>query len=102
MNITKYHHSLFMGVRVLFHRQVNYNKEQQNIISVKEITKYCPLLPCYDDLNESKQVSRNILEPFKKNMDYMSESLNFTWHYENEPTTYNSFINSKIVLECRN
>ena len=102
MNITKYHHSLFMGVRILFHRQVNYNKKQQNIISVKEITKYCPLLPCYDDLKESKQVSRNILEPFKKNMDYMSESLNFTWHYENEPTTYNTFINNKIVLECRN
>ena len=91
-----------MATRVLFHRQVNYNKKYKNIISVKEITKYCPLLPCYDDLNESKQVSRNILEPFKKNMDYMSKSLNFTWHYENEPTTYNTFINNKIVLECRN
>ena len=102
MNITKYHHSLFMGVRVLFHRQVNYSNKHKNIISVKEITKYCPLLPCYDDLNESKQVSRNILEPFKKNMNYMSELLNLTWQYENEPTTYNTFINDKIIFECRN
>lgn len=102
MNITKYHHSLFMGVRVLFHRQVNYSNKHKNIISIKEITKYCPLLPCYDDLNESKQVSRNILEPFKKNMNYMSELLNFTWQYENEPTTYNTFINDKIIFECRN
>ncbi len=101
MNITKYHHSLFMIVRVLFHRQINYNKKRQNIISVKEITKYCPLLPCYDDLNESKQVSRNILEPFKKNMDFICKILNFTWKYENEPTTYNSFINNKIIFECR-
>ena len=102
MNITKYHHSLFMGVRILLHRQVNFNKKQRNVISVKEITKYCPLLPCYDDLNESKQVSRNILEPFKKNMDFMWEILNFTWKYENELTTYNSFINNKIIFECRN
>ena len=102
MNITKYHHSLFMGVRVLFHRQVNYSNKHKTIISVKEITKYCPLLSCYDDLNESKQVSRNILEPFKKNMNYMSELLNLTWQYENEPTTYNTFINDKIIFECRN
>ena len=102
MNITKYHHSLFMGVRVLFHRQVNYSNKYKNIISIKEITKYSPLLPCYNDLNESKQVSRNILEPFKKNMNYMSELLNLTWQYENEPTTYNAFINDKIIFECRN
>lgn len=102
MNITKYHHSLFMATRVLFHRQVNYNKKHKNIISVKEITKYCPMLPCYDDLDKSKQVSRNILEPFRKNMDYWSELFNYTWKYDNEPTTYNSFINSKIILECRN
>lgn len=102
MNIKNYYHSLFMGVRVLFHRQVNYSNKNKNIISIKEITKYCPLLPCYDDLNKSKQVLRNILEPFKKNMTYMSELLNFTWQYENEPTTYNTFFNDKIIFECRN
>ena len=78
ININKYRHSLFMGFRILLHRQVNFNKKLKNIISVKEIVKYCPTLPSYDKLNKSKQVKKNILDPFSNNMDYLNEILNIS------------------------
>lgn len=102
LDIKKYHHSLFMGFRVLLHRQVNFNKKQKNTISVKEIVKYCPLLPTYDELGKQKQITRNIYEPFKSNMDYMANELGFSWQYESNITTYLSFINNKIVLDSNN
>lgn len=102
LDIKKYHHSLFMGFRILLHRQVNYSKKQRDIISVKEIIKYCPLLPTYDELGKQKQITRNIYEPFKNNMDYLLNQLGFKWKYESNITTYISFINNKIVLESNN
>lgn len=102
LDIKKYHHSLFMAFRVLLHRQVNFNKKQKNIISVKEILKYCPQLPTYEDLGKQKQITRNIYEPFKNNMNYMANKLGFTWQYENNITTYLSFMANKVMLECRN
>lgn len=101
LDIKKYHHSLFMGFRILLHRQVNFNKKQKDILSVKEVIKYCPLLPTYDELGKQKQVSRNIYEPFKNNMDYITKALGFEWKYEDNITNYLSFTTNKIILKGR-
>ncbi len=102
LDIKNYHHSLFMGFRILLHKQVSFNKTFKNTLSVKEIVKYCSSLPTYDETKKQKQTTRGIITPFENNLNYVSKELSFKWQYAVAITTYNSFINNKIIFESNN
>ncbi len=102
LDIKNYHHSLFMGFRILLHQQVSFNKTFKNTLSVKEIVKYCSLLPTYDESKKQKQTTRATITPFENNLNYVSKELGFKWQYAVAITTYNSFINNKIIFESNN
>ena len=101
LDIKNYKHSVYLAYYILLNKKRNYNKVRQNIVSVKELVKYCPTLKSYDDLDEQKQVSRTIITPFKNNMDYLKNELGFEWDYAMKGTTYLSFINNKIVFDFK-
>lgn len=100
-NIRYFRHSIFIGNYLFLHRRRNQGKPNEFTISVKELLKNCPLIPKYEELDEQRQVHRTIIEPFKKNLDYLGQLLGFTWHYNNEPTKYLEFINEKIIFDMQ-
>lgn len=100
LDIKNYKHSVYLAYYILLNKKRNYNKARKNIISVKELVKYCPALKTYDELDEQKQVSRAIIKPFIKNMNYLANILNFKWNDDVEWQNYLSFINDKIVLNA--
>lgn len=103
LDIKNYKHSTFLGYYILLHRKRNYNNKNRNrnTISVKELIKNCPLLPKYEKLKQG-QVSRSIIKPFENNLNYLAKTFNFTWKYENEISSYISFLNNKIYFDFSN
>ncbi len=101
LDIKNYKHSVYLAYYILLNKKRNYNNVRKNIVSVKELVKYCPTLKTYDDLDEQKQVSRTIITPFKNNMDYLKNELGFEWDYANKGNTYLSFINNKIIFDFK-
>ena len=97
-------HSVFIGNYILIHKRRNKGKNNENIISVKELLKNCPLLPLYSELNqEQRQVKRAIISPFEKNLSFACGLLGIKWRYVNDvPLNYIDFIRSKISLDSNN
>ena len=102
LDIKNYRHSVFLGYYILLNQKRNYSNARKNIVSVKELVKYCPLLKSYDDLGKEKQITRTIIEPFKNNMNYLANQFNFKWQFSNEVNTYLSFLNNKIIFASKN
>lgn len=100
-DIRYYRHSVFIGNYILLHRRRNKGKKNENIISVKELLKNCPLLPVYSELNrEQRQVKRSIISPFEKNLSFACCLLGINWRYVDDvPLNYIDFIRAKIILD---
>lgn len=99
LDIKSYRHSAFLMYSLLLNRKRNYGKDRANYISVKELIKHCPLLPLYEELGEDKQITRSIISPFEKNMNYLATTFGFEWQYENEiNNTYIGFYQNKVLL----
>lgn len=99
LDIKNYRHSVYLAYYILLNKKRNYSKARQNIVSIKELVKYCPTLKTYDKLGKQKQVSRTIIEPFKNNMKYLATELGFKWNNTKEWQNYLSFINDTIVFD---
>ena len=101
IDIRYYKHSLFIGNYLYLHKRRNKGKKNENIISVKELIKNCPLLPKYEELDKKqRQVDRNIIKPFELNLNKLSKILNFNYSYLNgKPNNYNEFITNKIEFK---
>ena len=92
-------HSVFIGNYILLHQRRNKGKKNENIISVKELLKNCPLLPLYEDLSkEQRQVQRAIISPFEKNLLFACQLLGLNWQYDNKPNNYIDFTRAKIIF----
>lgn len=102
LDIKRYRHSSFLAFYIFLNQKRNYGKARMNIVSVKELVKYSPKLPTYEELEEQKQVSRNLVEPFKANMDYLAQELGFEWKYTNtDVKNYLSFMTNKVVFDFK-
>lgn len=98
-DVRYYKHSVFIGNKILLHQRLNKGKHNEKVISTKELVKYCPLLPTYDDLGKQKQVSRSIIKPFEANLTFTCRLLGTSWKYEETPTNYIEFMRSKIIFD---
>ena len=95
-------HSIFIANYILLHKRRNKGKRNENVVSIKELIKNCPILPKYEELSkEQRQVSRSIIKPFEMNLNFACKLLDMTWQYVDEPNNYIDFTRAKIVLECR-
>lgn len=102
-DVRYYRHSIFIGNYILLHQRRNKGKNNEFVISVKELVKNCPLLPLYENLKkEQRQVKKTIITPFENNLTFACSKLDLNWKYvDSEPTNYIDFIRSKIILESR-
>ncbi len=100
-NTRYYRHSLFIGNYIQLHKRRNKGKDNENIISVKELFKICPTLPNYDELSSSqKHTARAIITPFEKNLQYACDLIGVRWKYNTfvKPNNYIAFSRAKIEL----
>ena len=98
-DIRYYRHSVFIANYILLHKRRNKGKKTENVISVKELIKNCPLLPLYDELDkEQRQVYRSIIKPFDTNLKNACMFLGLNYRYDNTPKNYIDFTRSKIIF----
>ena len=88
-------HSSYFIRRISEHKRMNLGKTDENIIGVKTLINSSPIFPRYDETKGS-HFAQLILEPFERDMDILRY---IKWNYtENQPTNYNEFINSNILI----
>lgn len=98
-DIRYYRHSVFIANYILLHKRRNKGKKNENIISVKELVKNCPLLPLYEDLDkEQRQVCRSIIKPFDTNLKNACMFLGLNYKYDSEYNNYIDFTRTKIIF----
>lgn len=84
-------HAYHLGLKLTYYYNMNEDKPNSNIISVKALTEYCPDLPTYEHVKSTgRRYKQQIVTPFEKDMDALQEMDILTWEYCNskyEPLT---------------
>lgn len=102
--------SYYLLKRLLWHRNINHNHANPEIISVKNLVEACPNLVKYDDIVNAGQIRQRIIDPFERDLNNLSEVL--TWSYEYNKSlisieelhtlNFDKFIELKIHVYWRN
>ena len=105
-NVKKYRNTIFLGIKILLDKKINQNNpKRKDVISIKELIKYTPLIPKYEELNkEQRQISKRIIMPFENELNNVCSTLGLKWHYiapfaNEEHKKYDEFFNNKILFE---
>ena len=100
--------SYFLGRKITEYDRINFNKNHNNVISIKSILKDCPKLK---DWKKSKHKKRDIVQAFNRDMRFLEEQIR--WNYckaKGEPLNdeelelienddFNTFINLYIKYD---
>ena len=82
------------------HKNMNYGKKNENIISVRTLLDRCPYIPSYDEVMRSnRHIDDRIIAPFERDMTALAPTL--SWHYchrNNEPLTDNELENMDYTV----
>ena len=107
-NFRKNPNSYFLGRKITEYDRINFNKEHNNVISIKSLLKECPNLKNWE---KSKQKKRDIVQAFYRDMCFLEEQIG--WEYckaKGEPLNdieleliadddFNTFINIYIKYD---
>lgn len=88
IDTNRYPHAAFLMRKIATLKNMNVVNGDSDIISVKTLLEAAPDLPRYEDIAERGKISRDIIEPFEKNMTALEDV--FTWEYchsKGEPLT---------------
>ena len=75
--------SYHLGRRIALHKNMNYGKPNEDIISVGTLLDACPNLANHEEIyNHGKSdYKRRIIEPFERDMHALEATEIFTWEY---------------------
>ncbi len=79
-------HSYYIGRKLCEHYNMNVAKQNAKRISVKRLIEALPDLPKYEDvINDSKHISKLIIDPFERDINALQETYNVlsSWQYCN-------------------
>ena len=81
LKIADNHHpySYHLARKISEHKRMNKDKPNEDVISVITLLNACVNMPDYAKLGEAKQVSLRIIEPFERDMDALSSTIQ--WEY---------------------
>lgn len=83
------------------HKRLNTTKNNEDIISVKEIYNFSVTIPRYENIKKSGKIDQQIIAPFEKSLDSFSKY--FSWHYTEDTAPpfvhFEDFLKAKIVVE---
>lgn len=72
--------SYYLGRKISEHKNMNYGKANENIISVQTLLSVAPYIPSYEKVMETgRQLGQRIIKPFERDMDALQEM--FSWEY---------------------
>ena len=106
-NVRKNPNSFYLALKMLYHKNLNYRKNNENLISVKSLLESAIYIPTYEQVMAgNKNVSDRIIDRFIRDMEAV-ESI-FSWefcHGNGEPLSddelsindYNTF--SKLLVK---
>ena len=105
INNQKNPNSYAIGRKIAELKNLNFNKRNENIVSVKTLLENAPYIPsCDDDIkSRGSGITRNIIEPLERDLNAFKEI--FTWEYvtkQNGVTSYKEFVNRKIKITWKN
>lgn len=107
-NPTNQPHSYYALKKISTHKSMNFHKPNEDIISVKALLASIPLIPKYEDVKVTGEISRKIITPFENALDTLCDVL--TWEYcdkknnifdKNKPKDYKTFISLKIKIQWK-
>ena len=72
--------SYFMLRKIQELKNMNVNKKNEDIISVRTLLSICPKIPKYEDIKGAgSQIRQRIIDPFERDLDALEETI--TWEY---------------------
>lgn len=96
-------HAFYFLKKLCEHVNMNYGKDNQNIISVASLLASSPEMPTYEDVqaNKNRKYKQFIIEPFRRDMNKLIEIQAVTWEYDNKDCeqTWDSFIKANVHFE---
>ena len=107
INAKKNPHSFFLLRKITEHKNMNNGKSNEDIIAVKTLLDAMPDLPKYEDIKKRGKIRELIIEPFERDMDYLTDTLEWVYmHRSNQELTdkelatldYNTFENLMIKV----
>jgi hypothetical protein len=106
-NENKNPHSYYLLWKISWHKNINFNRSQGDIISVKRLMDVCPMLPVYNNIAETGQIRQRIIEPFTRDMNAFSDVLSWQYYRKKTPLSeeevkqldYASF--SKLMIHVK-
>ena len=101
VNLKHYPHVYSLGRRLLLHKNMNYNKSNSELISVKSLLESIPTLPTYDEIKNTGRLKQRITTPFEQTLQFLVElNILSEWHYKSKNLDYNyeEFVNFYVIL----
>ena len=72
-----------LGRRIALHKNMNYGKPNENLISIETLLEACPNLETHEEEIKERNYKyrEKIIEPFERDMNALEETGIFTWEY---------------------
>ncbi|MBD5128654.1 MAG: hypothetical protein HDT43_01830 [Ruminococcaceae bacterium] len=112
LNTQKYPHSVCFLQKISDMKHLNRGKSNEDIIGVQTLLDSSPFMPTYQEISEKcRHFKRDIIEPFRKNLDALSDALKWEYCYrancpleksEAENLTYRQFSELKVHIMWNN
>ena len=75
--------SYHLGRRITLHKNMNYGKPTEDLISINTLLEACPNLRTHEEVYKSggRHYKEKIIEPFERDMNALEATGIFTWEY---------------------
>ena len=89
LNSKRNPNSYYFLRKIAEHKNMNVGKKNEDIIAVKTLLSVAPHIPTYEEvMQNSRALTRQIIEPFERDLDALEETLSWTYcHSNNTPLT---------------
>lgn len=100
--------SFYFGRKISEHRNMNFDKSNRDLISVRALLEATPNIPTYEEVaNSNRHFTDRIITPFERDMDALSNIIQWEYcHSNNAPLSdaelehmdYDTFINLLVHI----
>jgi hypothetical protein len=102
-NIRQNPYKYWLARRIAEHKRMNLGKPNEDIIGVRTLIDSCPNYPTLADvMSGNRSVVKRIIKPFERDMNALSDSLNWRYNSKEADEDYDTFINSTVTIEWKN
>ena len=82
---TKNPHSYYLLRRIIWHKNINFNHKNADIISIDTLINACPNLQKYENIVGTGQINQRIIKPFEQGMNSLVDTLSWEYYLNDKP-----------------